>query len=342
MRILIVTDSPAQSNRGNRITALRWKEILGKLGYQVAVAASFQVNPEFQNESREQNETSRQYDILVALHARRSHDSIVRFRKKYPQRPIIVCLTGTDLHIDFQLEAPGDPYRARVSEMVSQSMDYATRIVALEPTGIRKLPSRFQKKCQVIFQSTVPVENPDDRPDDSFLVTVSGHLREVKDPFRTALATRLLPDHSRIKVVHLGEAITDEMRRVAEEESKTNPRYQWLGLLSHNEAVQKLAGSHLTVLSSRAEGAPGVISEAIVNGVPVLASRIDGITGLLGSDYQGLFDFGNTRELADLLLRAELDGDYLCELTRWIKDLAPRFSPENEANAWQTLLETLD
>ena len=53
-----------------------------------------------------------------------------------------------------------------------------------------------------------------------------GHLRPVKDPFRTAMAVRQLPPSSRIQVVHVGGALTDDMKTEADAEESTNPRYR--------------------------------------------------------------------------------------------------------------------
>lgn len=83
------------------------------------------------------------------------------------------------------------------------------------------------------------------------------------------------------------------------------------------------------------------MSEAIVAGVPILASRIDGNIGILGQDYPGLFDVGDTRELARLLLLAESDIDFLSDLRQRVKKLAPLFNPKRERRAWADLLREL-
>ena len=62
-----------------------------------------------------------------------------------------------------------------------------------------------------------------------------------------------------------------------------------------------LAGAHLLVMPSLVEGGANVIGEAIVHGVPPLASRIDGNVGLLGADWPGLYPAGDRSALAALL-----------------------------------------
>ncbi len=94
-------------------------------------------------------------------------------------------------------------------------------------------------------------------------------------------------------------------------------------------------------MSSKIEGGANVISEAIVAGVPVLASRIDGNVGILGDDYPALFDVGDTRALARLLDRAETDATFLKELYRRTKSLARLFNSQKEIRAWAELLAEL-
>jgi glycosyltransferase involved in cell wall biosynthesis len=102
-----------------------------------------------------------------------------------------------------------------------------------------------------------------------------------------------------------------------------------------------LRRSHAMVLSSLSEGGANVISEAVVAGVPILASRIDGNVGLLGADYPGYFPVGNTQALARLLQRIETDQRFVATLGRAIARRAPLFRPEREIAAWRRLLAGL-
>ena len=329
MRILIVAPVPPTSTRGNRITALRWQSLLQQLGCEVTIAESYQ--------------DDLPYDVLVALHARRSHAAIRRFRELQPQARVIVCLTGTDLHVDFQ--SANQHHRDATTRQnyrdVQDSLQRADLIVLLEPHGIAKLPARFRTQTRVILQSAEPAELAASPRNGEFLVTVIAHLRAIKDPFRTARAARQLPETSRIRVVQIGAALNPTMRLEAENEQRLNPRYQWIGPVPHAVAIGWLTQSQLTVLSSIHEGAPSVISEAVVNGIPVLASRIDACIGLLGSDYPGLFPVGDTQQLADLMSRAELDPAFLQQLNRAVRDRQYQFSRDRELQAWRDLLREL-
>jgi putative glycosyltransferase (TIGR04348 family) len=274
---------------------------------------------------------------LIALHARRSYPSVNRFRRQHRDSPIIVALTGTDVYRDIH-----------TNPRAQQSLQLADRIVVLQPRAWRELDSSARRKTRVIYQSVEGIPGPRDSrrkskrsASGSFDVSVIGHLRPVKDPFRAALAARLLPPSSQIRIRHLGGAMTPEMAQRARREEQINARYRWLGELSRARTLRALAQSKLCIISSRMEGGANVLSEAIVANVPVLASRIDGNVGILGADYSGLFPVGDTRELARLITRAETDPNFLRELSKRIKKLARLFDPAREKRNWAELISEI-
>ena len=313
MRICIVTPVPPRSRRGNRVTALRWAGILRELGHTVSVAQGF---------------CRQRCDALIALHARRSHQSIRRFAVTRPENPLVVAMTGTDLYGDLPADADS-----------LASIELATRLVVLQKSGIERLPGHARGKTRVILQSVRPPSRVAARRSDAFEVCVLGHLRDVKDPFRTADAASLLPGTSHVRVVHIGAALTPEMKTRAIGESKSNPRYEWLGELPRYKALRVLSRCRLLSLTSVMEGGANAISEAIVASVPVISSHIDGSVGLLGEDYPGYFPVGETKALAELLERAETDSAFYADLNTRCAALAPKFDPRRERGAWANLLD---
>ncbi len=316
MRIQLICPAPPGSLSGNRVTALRWARIFAALGHRVRISERYRSEP---------------CDLLVALHARRSAEAVFAFRRRYPKRPIMVALTGTDLYRD--LPRQRRPWRA---------LALADRLVAFQPLAARALPARLRQKVRVIYQSVEPTLTRGRKRSRRFFdVCVLGHLRKVKDPFRAALAARRLPASSRIRILQAGTAMETGMARRARAEARRNPRYRWLGGLPRKRARRLLAASRLLVLSSRMEGGANVISEAIVDGVPVLASRIAGSVGLLGAGYPGTFAVGDTAALARLLARAERDPRFYRRLKTWCARLRARFQPARERAAWKKLLREL-
>jgi glycosyltransferase involved in cell wall biosynthesis len=95
------------------------------------------------------------------------------------------------------------------------------------------------------------------------------------------------------------------------------------------------------VLSSRMEGGANVISEALADEVPILASRIAGSVGILGAGYPGFFPTGDTAGLARLLQRAMTDPAFYARLKEWCVKLKPLVDPARERAAWASLLAEL-
>ena len=125
---------------------------------------------------------------------------------------------------------------------------------------------------------------------------------------------------------------------MAKAEMKVNPRYVWRGDRPRADVRRLLARARAMVLSSRSEGGANVVSEAVVAGVPVLASRIDGSVGLLGSEYPGYYPVGDAAALAQQILRAEQEPAFLDELRRHCAARAALFDPSRERDSWRDLL----
>jgi glycosyltransferase involved in cell wall biosynthesis len=209
----------------------------------------------------------------------------------------------------------------------------------LQPKAQAELQPGLRDKVRVIYQSVSAKQPRGDSPSKRwFEVCVIGHLRPVKDPFRAALAARLLPAGSRVRVVHLGEAMNDSMASRARAEMSVNQRYHWLGEQPRARVQRMLARSAVCVLSSKLEGGANVLSEAIVAGTAVLASRIPGSVGILGEDYAGYFELGDTEGLARLLDRSERDPAFLARLKLHCAKLRSLFDPARELAAWRKLI----
>ena len=96
-RVLIISPAAAEANNGNWHTAWRWSQML-RPAFDVSIAQTWNGEP---------------FDVMLALHARRSADAITRWaqanfhRKGAPHSApgLGVVLTGTDLYRDIQTDA---------------------------------------------------------------------------------------------------------------------------------------------------------------------------------------------------------------------------------------------
>ncbi len=309
-RIAIVTPARPGARNGNRHTAWRWAAFLRSAGHRVRIATAWDGKP---------------CDLLIALHARRSHDAVLAYRRRNPAGPLVVALTGTDLYQDLP-----------ASREARESLRLADRVIVLQEDAFRFLDPATRRKARVVYQSCdPPVRHAPPRT--RFRVAVVGHLRKVKDPFRAALALRHVD--ADLEVVQVGDALAPEYAAEARRLMRGDARYRWLGGRTHTQTLGWIARSHLLVVSSVMEGGANVIAEAARIGTPVLASRVSGNVGMLGRSHPGYFPVGDAQALARLIRRCMQDETFLRKLKRAVAARRALFAPAAERRALRAALQ---
>jgi putative glycosyltransferase (TIGR04348 family) len=317
--ILIVTPALADANNGNWQTARRWARMLAS-AYRVQLVADWQAGDAAPDATPA---------LMIALHARRSAASVVAWRAAFPQRPLLLALTGTDLYRDIATDASA-----------RRSLAAADALVVLNELGAARLPPPLRPRCHVLLQScaswrTLPKTQAHLR------ALMVGHLRDEKDPRTYFRAVAQLAQRSDLRFDHVGGALDVALCEEAAALRRNQAHYRWLGALGHAATRRRIQAAHVLVHASRMEGGANVVIEAVRSGTPVLASHIDGNVGLLGADYSGYFPVGDDRALAALLERARDDAAMLPLLRGQIEDRAPLFSPAAERAALHRLLRQL-
>jgi putative glycosyltransferase (TIGR04348 family) len=311
--VVIATPAPRHSRHGNRTTALRWAALLRRLGARVRVVQEWRGEP---------------CDLLVAVHAVKSARSVAAAADAQPRPRIVVLLAGTDVYPMF---APGPAERAALAS--------ADALLALQPLVADSLPPEQRGKLRTFVQSATAV--PAARPADRIRICVLAHLRPVKDPLLPVRALALVPPAAPIELRLAGRALDPSLADEANAAAAREPRFRWLGELSRRESKRLLAGSHLCVVPSAAEGGANVVSEAIAAGTPLLATAVPGNVGLLGGDWPGLFAAGDAAGLAALMQRVAEEPSFHQRLVERTRALQPLVDPRHEMEAWRRLLVDL-
>ena len=315
-RVCIVSPALATANTGNWHTASRWQRFLAPVA-AVEIRGSG-------------DDGDIDADLLIALHARRSAESISRWHEHRPTAPIVLVLTGTDLYLDLE------------SDLNAQhSLQCASRIVVLQEAGLDRLDAVSRARARVIVQSAEALVEARDERDFDFVAV--GHLRDVKDPETLMRAARLLSAEAAAgpTIGHIGDALDAHLAEAARATMTACPAYRWLGAMPHAAARRALARARALVHTSRMEGGANVVIEAVRSRVPVLASRIDGNVGLLGTDYDGYFPVGDAAALAALMRRFVGDPAFAARLAAQCAQREPLFRPAVERRAVRALLADL-
>ena len=315
--VLIVSPGLAADNNGNWQTARRWAQMLR--GHARTRILSHWPLP---GESTEAV-------AMLALHARRSADSIDAWASAHPAHGLAVVLTGTDLYQDIIDDATAQ-----------HSLALAQQLVVLQEMGPQAVPPPYRDKTRVMFQSTTTRKTLPKNP--KFLKAMMvGHLREVKSPQTLFQAARLLATRLDIHIDHIGVALETPLGVQARLAEADNPKYRWLGGVAHESTRWHIQRADVLVHCSRMEGGAHVVMEAVCSGTPVLASKVDGNVGMLGEDYVGYFAWGDAQGLTDLLVRCREDAAFLAHLRAQCEARSPLFHPAKEQAALIDLIKAL-
>lgn len=300
-----MTPYGGQANNGNWRTAARWARLLRER-YRVIV------------QTQPQAEDLAHADCLVALHARRSHAAICAWRQRWPDRPVLVVLTGTDLYRDL----PDDTH-------ARESLTLADRLVVLQEEALQAVPRRHRGKARVVYQSA-PALQPATKPRTRFDCVLVGHLREEKDPLTAMHAWQELAADDAIRLTLVGAALDPALAAATRALERGDPRLRWLGPRPHGWTRQAIKRAHLLLICSWTEGGANVIVEAVTSGTPVLASRVPGNVGMLGRDYAGYFPVGDAARLAQLIRRCYREPRFYRGLAAQCRARRPLFAPSRE------------
>jgi putative glycosyltransferase (TIGR04348 family) len=319
--LCLVTPALAKANNGNWQTAWRWARMLSP-DYRVRVVVQWDGQPD---------------DAMVALHARRSADSIAQWSRQLVQRPLVVALTGTDLYRDIVVDAAAQ-----------RSLALADRLIVLHEGAPQDVPAAHRAKSVVCFQSCTRWRTLD-KTDRRLRALMVGHLREEKDPRTYFAAARVLASRgagrSDILLDHIGDAHGESGGESLGAQARALmhelPTYRWLGGQTHRDTRARIQRAHVLVHCSRMEGGAHVVMEAVRSGTPVIASRIPGNVGMLGAGYGGYFEPGDAAGLAALLERARDDPAMLARLGRQCERRAPLFEPAREQATLRRTMRSL-
>ncbi|HMS28165.1 MAG TPA: TIGR04348 family glycosyltransferase, partial [Burkholderiaceae bacterium] len=215
--ICIISPALADANNGNWQTARRWQHMLSK-DYHVTIMRQWDGKP---------------CDAMLALHARRSADSIAQWANRFPTKPLVLVLTGTDLYRDIAVDA-----------LAQQSLQQAHRLIVLQDLGIRSLPMALRSKCQVIYQSTARRQTMP-KTSRKLRALMVGHLRAEKSPQTYFAAARILAQRADIVLDHIGAPLDADLGQQAQHLAAELPTYRYLAEQAHTSTRDRITRAHV-------------------------------------------------------------------------------------------------
>lgn len=112
----------------------------------------------------------------------------------------------------------------------------------------------------------------------------------------------------KIKIGGYGKYLRDYMN-----DWELDTKIEFLGILSAEEMKEQYMLCHTLVCASSLENSPNSVAEAMLLGVPVVASKTGGIPSMIEDGKDGiLFEKGNSKQLSDCII-ALWNCDEMCE-----------------------------
>ena len=169
---------------------------------------------------------------------------------------------------------------------VSQGVaEFSERVVGLDPSKLVVIPNSVEAD---LFAQAIPADmTPFGIPQGSRVFISVGRLDRQKGFDVLIEAVSLLdplPDDVYFLIVGDGPESESLSRLVAQKHLATRIRFAG----RRTDVPQLLAGSHAFVLSSRWEGMPNAVLEAMAAGLPVVATSVEGISELVHNGTHGI------------------------------------------------------
>ncbi len=177
-------------------------------------------------------------------------------------------------------------------------------------------------------------------PRDAIVIGSVGRLVEEKDyPLLVRAMGPLLGE--RVRLVIVGEGIVRNEIEAAIEKLEPEKR-RFVTLTGQRKDVPRaLASFDVFVLSSHAEGLPLVIPEAMASGLPVVATAVGGIPGIVPDDTGTLVPHGDDAVLRDAIKKLMDDPELRAKKARAARRYAlDRFGEEKMLERYLELYDS--
>jgi glycosyltransferase involved in cell wall biosynthesis len=191
-------------------------------------------------------------------------------------------------------------YEADFLGRMVQRFAFRRRIipVAISSQIARSVERVYSIQCQDVIPNCIPLERfagePADRirwreehgfSRDIVLLISAGRLEPQKDPLTLLQAFAAVAD-PQVHLLMLGDGTLQQPVMELVRTLKLEPRVHLLG--KRDDVAQCLAASDIFVMSSRWEGNPLTVMEAMASGLPVVGTAVGGVPDLVESGQHGI------------------------------------------------------
>ena len=209
----------------------------------------------------------------------------------------------------------GERIRNRISVAITaNSKAVALRTIEVEgvdPRQIRVIPNGIDEPGQLDLEQLAAVREQYGIPAEVTLLANAGSLKAIKGQMRLLeVVAELMKEQVDVHLVIAGEGEMRDELLSASRRMGISDRVHMPGLVQDIDSLLQTADVYLH--SSKAEGSPNAVIEAMANRLPVVATDVGGIGELVINSTTGFAipdDAHIVRQMADLVMKIINDSD---------------------------------
>lgn len=136
------------------------------------------------------------------------------------------------------------------------------------------------------------------------LILFVGVLGKVKNLGFLINSFKLISSNENVKLVIVGDGDEKNGLMKTVEDLNLHHKVIFTGEVAHSSINEFYSISDLLVLTSKSEGSPNVIREALASGIPVVSTNVGDVKEIIDNKYLGIvIDDYNERKFADAILK---------------------------------------
>ncbi|MGP4079729.1 glycosyltransferase family 4 protein [Pseudalkalibacillus sp. R45] len=319
------------SQRGNSITARRIVQGLRELGFPVEVFAY-----EEENWAQAAQEKMESCDLFHILHFDRFSKWMQQERVSL-EKPYIVTSGGTDVNEKMDHPISKD-LLLNASFITVFTVEAAEKVIATYP----ELRDRVEVVPQSIWipekKESLDIHLPNGRP----RILLPSGIRKVKDVFYVMDEVESLTlNYPDLEFVIAGEPLEKEETDLVRHYENKHPWFRYIGSVPFASMSALYEWADVVINTSKSEGQPIALMEALYHGKPVIARKNSGNESLIDHGNNG-FIFENPTQFKGQFLQLIKDENLYEQLSKKGRDrMLNEFSLEKEMQQYQVLYQSI-
>lgn len=272
-------------------------------------------------------------DILII-----SSPLIISFIPKIQNRSKVKCIAWLHNNYDTYI----NDYTSKYSICFKEGLSKADGVVCLTNYDLEKF-KKFNSKIQCIY-NPLTIDHKVKADLDTKNISFTGRLSfDHKGIDYLIDIAKNLPNNWTITIA--GDGTENQINKLGALIAINNlsKKLIFLGPLSGIDLINHYKNSSFYIMTSRWEGMPLVLAEAMSFGLPILAFRQSGSSEVLNDgEYGILIEQGNVDKMSKMILRLTNSKDLRIKYSGLSEERIEYFNLDSILNQWKKLIESIN